>query len=120
VQVCTNREPRVYAKCVVEIVDATRESQRAEQDLSAQKEVADWTLWAVILSSIAIVVSGAGLVFLIRTVEQGREALAHARQVSRADLRPWLTGDGFKLHPFENGFIDGVPSPEVWWGSSTS
>jgi hypothetical protein len=110
-EVCTNREARAYAKCIVEIVDATRESQRAEQDLSAQKEVADWTLWAVILSSIAILVSGAGLVALVRTVEQGREALAHAQKVSRADLRPWLTPVGFSVNPFTNGFIGDVPIP---------
>lgn len=98
-QACPQGEPQAFIECVVEVVTTTRENQRAEHDLDAQQEMADWARNAVFLSGIAILISGFGLFALLRTIEQGREANRIARQASELDFRPIMAFAGFSSRP---------------------
>jgi hypothetical protein len=57
------------AKCATEIVEANRESQRSESDLSAQWQAANWVLWATIIAGAQLLATAIGLVFVKRTLD---------------------------------------------------
>lgn len=84
----------------------------------AARDAADWTFWGVIVGIVGTV----GLIWTlyytrkaVLAAEKGTKdaeaALAHVRQVARAELRPWLTYNGFDCHPFTNGYIGEVRFP---------
>ena len=94
---CVGLLGRRLAECATEIVDASRESQRSESDLGAQWEAANWVKWASILAAAQLLISGLGLVALLETIKQGRNALKRARKANRIarhtakmQLRPYL------------------------------
>src|SRR4051794_32998058 len=47
---CPIADPERLLECVQQIVEASRESQRGEYDLSAQESMSEWTLWLLITS----------------------------------------------------------------------
>lgn len=55
--------------CVVQKLAASRETQRREQDLSAQKDMARWAFWVVFISGFQLIVSLIGAVLLIQTLQ---------------------------------------------------
>ena len=65
-------------------------SEREKRDLAAQENTATWAFWMVIFTAGQLLLSVAGLWALLRTFRQGQEALEHARQSSRAELRAYL------------------------------
>ncbi|NDV87784.1 hypothetical protein GTW51_13845 [Aurantimonas aggregata] len=84
-------------ECAENAPEADRAERRAEEDLNAQREMADWAegvLWATLAS---VGVTAVGIVFVWRSlnantaaVDQARRANDIADQHSRADLRAWL------------------------------
>lgn len=91
-------------------MQATREDQRAEYDLAAQQEMADWTLLMLILSGIAVLISGVGLLALLRTIEQGKMGLERAQEanriasdIGRQQLRAYLVARAFGVKNFKVG-----------------
>lgn len=87
-------------ECAEQAVTASHDSQRAEQDLQAQREMAQWAKWLLIVSIAQIPLGIAGLVVLLSTLRQGRDALSRARDANRiaqsvadAELRPYFFVD---------------------------
>lgn len=88
-------------ECYKDAEKTYRENTRAEQDLDAQVEMADWAegmLWATsVLGTISILVTGIGLFFVWRTLETNRDATNAAVEANRiaqelfaAENRPWI------------------------------
>lgn len=72
-----------------------------KRDLAAQEAAAGWAFWVVILSVGQLVISGAGLWALLRTIDQGRKGLERAAEANaialesaRRDLRAYVAQDG--------------------------
>jgi hypothetical protein len=84
-------------ECAQEAIEAGRESQRSEQDLSAQRQMAKWALWLLIFTVVQSLLGFGGFLILILTIRQGREAIAISRKVAEADLRPYLFVDRLEL-----------------------
>lgn len=82
-------EPAGVQKCIEESIKADRENQRGEQDLEAQRNMADWAFWFLVFTIIQIPFATAGLVALIVTIRQGLEANKIALEAERA----WLDFD---------------------------
>lgn len=88
------------AYCVEHTGQATREAERAEQDLSAQREMAQWAegmLWATLIVGVAATgVSLLGVHYIKKTLIQAddtnaaAEAANEANRIARAEQRPWL------------------------------
>jgi len=96
-QCFTNPDLAAAKQCAQEAITADRENQRGERDLQAQREVADWTYYTVIISILQIPLGVLGLIALIVTIRQGQEAIAKAtdaNEIARENLltehRAWL------------------------------
>ncbi len=86
--------------CVEDAVGASREAQRSEKNLSAQQDMAQWAWWLLIVSILQVPIGLGGLLALLASLAQGREALERARQANEvtrsamvADTRAWITVD---------------------------
>lgn len=109
-RLCETRRGEALHACIAAVLDASREHQRAEQELAAQREVASWTLYMLMLSAAALLVSGFGLAALLRTIVQGKEGLKRADEANRIaletgqrQLRAYLVAEEFRIRDFVIG-----------------
>ncbi|WP_143596130.1 hypothetical protein [Tistlia consotensis] len=83
-------EPQKALDCLKLKVEANREAQRAEEDLYAQKSMADWTYGAVIVAGsvglITIVLTFVGVLFVRDTLHETKRT-ANAAVVSIKEAR---------------------------------
>lgn len=95
-------------RCAQNAAQTSRNYQRAEQDLDAQREMANWAegiLWAtLILGSASLVITSIGVVYVALTLRETRNTTKAAvdgakaahnaaiatREVGEAQVRPWL------------------------------
>ncbi len=93
-------------QCYDDSVTAGRDHHRAEQDLDAQREMADWAegmLWATLIIGVfTIFVTALGAFWVKKTLDVTRAAVKAAddavevtRAVGNAQIRPYLSVDGF-------------------------
>ena len=68
-------------ECIREEIQAAQESQRAEYDLKAQQEMADWAFWMIVASVAAVVVTATGVVYVAATLGQTRKGVKAAVDV---------------------------------------
>ena len=69
-QKCLGLIPVFQAKCIREIVEATREQDRAERDVVAQNEMALWALGMLVVTGLGVLLSGAAVWLLWRTLQR--------------------------------------------------
>tara|TARA_R110000868_G_scaffold402805_2_gene679480 strand:+ start:96 stop:980 length:885 start_codon:yes stop_codon:yes gene_type:complete len=76
----------------------SRQEWREEQDLIAQRYMAKWTLWMLIVSGFGVLVGFLGLVFLkgtldaaLRANQQARDSIDTTREIGMAQIRAYLT-----------------------------
>lgn len=93
-------------QCVEQAVRSSREDKRDEQDLSAQRQMAKWAFWLLLVTASQMPLSALGLYLLLRTIWQGQDALTHARETTAIEMRPWIdfTIDVWKIDKSEEGF----------------
>jgi len=98
---CSGLNGSALSECVREAVEATREYQRAEEDLKAQKDMALWALGMLVatgvLGFITLVVSIVGVWFVIRTFEQTRRQANIAEDSAQKQLRAYIVVDSSSL-----------------------
>lgn len=87
---CTNRELAAFSKCVKEIVEATNEHQRSENDLSAQQAMADWAYWMMIVSVAGFFVGASGVVLVALILAETREAVRVTREIGQDQSRAYV------------------------------
>jgi len=140
---CAGRAGKALVECMVEIVDATRESQRAESDLGAQWQAANWVAWATIIAGVQLVATILGLVYIretllatVKAVEDTgvatqamKDANLIADRTSRQQLRAYLTPEIAVVEWHPNGInykitisfknTGGTPATKasIQWGS---
>lgn len=88
-------------ECISDVVKATNEHQRSEDDLVAQLEMATWAFGMFLVSGIAAIITTVGVYFVWRTLDQTAKANESALKASSAakvanelmqrSQRPWLT-----------------------------
>lgn len=92
-------------ECYQQAKNSTREQQRSEQDLDAQREMANWAegmLWAtIIVGSVTVGITGLGVYWVKRTFDQmddtnkaavdAAKAATAANDIMRHEQRPWVT-----------------------------
>jgi hypothetical protein len=61
-------------ECVNNAIKSSHENQRDEYDLQAQREMSNWAFWLLIVTILHIPLTIGGLIALIKTIEQGRDA----------------------------------------------
>src|SRR5438128_94615 len=43
-----------FVRCVVTAVESRRDSRRSEEDLAAQRQMADWAFWMVVVNALTM------------------------------------------------------------------
>jgi hypothetical protein len=96
------------SECISEVTRASYENERAERELIAQREMADWAWWALVISGLQFLATIITIGFIKLTLEATLEAVTDtgratdamleanqiARQGSKIQLRPYLAGEG--------------------------
>lgn len=77
-------------KCVEEAITSSHEAKRSEQDLQAQRDMSEWAWGLLIVSLVQIPIGIGGLLALLVTISQGREANIIAQRSVRYQIRPWV------------------------------
>ena len=88
-------------KCVSEASASARENQRAEKDLVAQQDMADWAWWVMVIGVLQFFATIATLGFVKLTLDATLEAVKDTGDATKAMLRqnelteatqrPWLS-----------------------------
>jgi hypothetical protein len=70
-------------ECVEDAVTTSHENQRSEYDLQAQRDMAQWAFWLLIVTSAQFPLTVAGLLALVVTIRQGQDGLTEAGKANR-------------------------------------
>lgn len=84
---CGSAEPGAVVECVAKEIEAAREDQRAEYDLSAQNRMAEWAFWMMVVTAITAGLTAVALWFIRGTLDATREAVEEARNGTSAARR---------------------------------
>ncbi|MEL7730368.1 hypothetical protein AAG612_12595 [Citromicrobium bathyomarinum] len=82
--ICIGRTGSLLAECLEKQRAAAREAYQAEQDLNAQRNMAIWAMWMVVVSIITAGVTVWALVYVRGTLLATREALADTSKATKA------------------------------------
>jgi hypothetical protein len=86
--------------CAEKTVKTSRETDRSEEDLYAQKQMAQWAYWLLLFTSfigiVSIAITGVGTYLLLRTVMLSGQANTINRDIGIAQVRAYLTCTGGK------------------------
>lgn len=92
------------AKCVHDVIQATNEHDRAENDLVAQTEMAWWAFWMAIVSGAALIITAVGIYFIRETLVETRKAVKAAddavdvtQDVGQAQVRAYVACQSAKF-----------------------
>lgn len=103
--------PGEIANCLTEYIESRRETERAEENLYAQRQMADWAYWilaaTLLVGFVSAGVTGAGIYFVKRTLEETSrqaEAAVLGNAIMMEGNRAWL-----KVKVAPNGPIDISP-----------
>lgn len=85
---CLRLDPIAIVDCVEEHVRAVQETERAEHDLNAQREMATWALGVFVVSALTAGVTAVGVFLVYQTLKEARKttnaAIRSAREASAA------------------------------------
>ena len=87
---CANLDAAALVECVAGQIEASREDQRAEYDLSAQERMAEWALWLMGISAGTMALTGAALWYVKLTLEATVAANNLLKDAAAHEHRPWL------------------------------
>ena len=120
---CLLIEPVAQVECIREVVQATREDERAERDLIAQSEMALWAFWMLIVTGVTAAVTGIGVYYVRSTLMQAgetnraavaaAEAANEANRIMRSESRPWIAIEQNVKCDFI--YEEGGSKCEIWW-----
>jgi hypothetical protein len=71
--------------------DPATPDERDKRNLAAQEATAAFAFWMIIVALVQAAVAAIGIYFLRRTIQQGQEALNHARAISYLELRAYVS-----------------------------
>lgn len=96
--------PEEITRCYSDVVQSAREPQRSEEDLQAQKQMANWALALLVVSSVLGLLS---LIAAVVGVVLIRDTLVETRRIGEAQIRAyvWTSGADFSIAAYLNGPI---------------
>lgn len=104
---CINMEPSLIAECVENAIDTSIENQRAEKDLAAQQNMAQYAKWLLALTTLATAITFFGVWYVRRTLIETKEAVRAAddavivtRDIGQAQARAYVDIDRAEVTGF--------------------
>lgn len=85
-------------RCLIHDPESSRETERAEEDVAAQKEMAEWALWIAFISGAQAVLSLGAIYLVWRTLETNRDAVDAAQDAVIATRE---TGEAYNQAPYK-------------------
>lgn len=82
--------PPSTRECVTHAVEASEAAKQAEENLDAQRKLAEYSWWLMIFQLAGIPITAAGILGLIITIAQGREANAINSDTAKRELRAYV------------------------------
>lgn len=83
----SDRSVSSLKQCIEEAITASHDAQRSERDLSAQRQMADWAFWVLVVSFGGTVITAIGTVFLAIQIKLTREAVNETGLATQAMIR---------------------------------
>ncbi len=93
---CPFTDPATLAECAYKIVESTHEEQRAERDLVAQIDVAQWTFWLIPLTILGLAATVVGIWFVRENLREIRITNELSRDMGKAQTRAYVHVSSFK------------------------
>ena len=97
-QRCAGLEGEEIFGCLRDQIESAREPSRAEEDVQAQKQMARWALWMLVVTGAVgfgtITVAFLGVHWVKETLVVTREAMLDTRKIGKAQVRAYLTCSG--------------------------
>lgn len=110
---CVGIEQPTLLECITQQIEAGRDDQRAERDLSAQERMADWAFYAMLAGLGTLAMTGVTVYFIRETLEATREAVEDTSNATEAMIaankiadeaaRGWVTVSIEKIGPLIRG-----------------
>jgi hypothetical protein len=82
-----------YQKAQYTDPDRYRENERADRDLRAQEEMADWAFWVMILTGATVAVTCAGVILVGFTLLETKRLRGEAEKTTRAAMAAVTSSD---------------------------
>ncbi len=90
------------AECIGEAVSSTREHQRAEEDLDAQQQMAEWARWMLISTIVMAFVTALGVVFVWQTLKATQIMASDTREIGEAQVRSYVYANVAEIDVAQN------------------
>ena len=84
---CLISDPASSAECIRNVIEATNEHQRAEDDLVAQTDMALWAFGMLIVTASMAAITAVGVVFIWHTLTATQEMAKDAARATDAAVR---------------------------------
>jgi len=91
---CAAIEGTALQNCITKAIKTSGEYQRAERDLAAQKSMANYAKWLLMVTAIGTIVATIGLYAVWKTLKETARSVNvanTANQIMREEQRPWVT-----------------------------
>lgn len=69
---CVGIDAAQVPQCVAQILQSTRDAERADHDLQAQRDMSDWAFWMVVFSAAGLALTGVGIWFVRENLKEMR------------------------------------------------
>lgn len=89
-ETCSSFTGTAMGECVAEAIRSAREQQRAEEDLDAQQQMAEWAKWMLIATVVMAAVTLFGVVFVWQTLVATQDMARDARKIGEAQSRAYV------------------------------
>ncbi len=78
------------AECIRKAVDSQGQNERAEADLVAQREMSNWALGMLYVTTLMALVTGLGVYFVWRTLKATQQMAIDTREIGEAQVRAYV------------------------------
>ena len=79
------------AECIKEAIETSGEHQRAEQDVTAQQQMAMWARWMLGATVVMAAITMFGVIFVWQTLVATREIAKETKEIGDSQSRAWLS-----------------------------
>jgi len=99
---CLALPDTAQADCIGDAISNTRDQQRAEEDLDAQQEMAEWARWMLISTVVMAFITALGVVFVWQTLKATQVMATDTREIGEAQVRSYIYANVAEIDVAQN------------------
>lgn len=99
---CLALSDAAQTECISEAVSSSREQQRAEEDLDAQQQMAEWARWMLISTVVMAFITALGVVFVWQTLKATQVMANDTREIGEAQVRSYIYANVAEIDTAQN------------------